>query len=233
MLATWRAPASTVGHGIAGVDASRCPHGVEVPELPQTNEPTSATEPGVVSEDSAHCAERACVARSLSGDAVASRAIVEQHYPGMYALALRMVRDPSEAEDLVQESFARAFARLDEFDSRYRLSTWLYRIALNTCRDHIKSPRRRELPASQPLDSAGESAHWEHDPAVVHERARQVRRALSKLRPNYWEIVMLKDVMELSYDEIKDVTGCTLPGLKIRAVRARARLRKLLEDERI
>jgi RNA polymerase sigma-70 factor (ECF subfamily) len=166
-------------------------------------------------------------------DAVASRKLFEQHYPGMYALALRMVRDPSEAEDLVQESFARAFTRMDAFDPQYRLSTWLYRIVLNTCRDHIKSPRRRELPASQPMDAASESLHWDNDPALANERARRVHRALSKLRPNYWEIVMLKDVMELSYDEIRDVTGGTLPGLKIRAVRARARLRKLLEDERI
>ena len=205
-----------------------------MPELPLTNKPTRPSEAGAESERSnAHCAERAYVARSLSGDAVASRALFEQHYPGMYALALRTVRDPSEAEDLVQESFARAFARLDEFDPQYRLSTWLYRIVLNTCRDHIKSPRRRELPASQSMDTARESPEWENDPALVHERARRVQRALSKLRPNYWEIVMLKDVMELSYDEIKDVTGCALPGLKIRAVRARARLRKLLEDERI
>src|SRR5262252_3008603 len=77
--------------------------------------------------DEAFRRERALVQRATNGDARACREIVDQHYAGMYLRALRMVGDRAEAEDLVQESFARAFNRLRQFDTRFRLSTWLYR----------------------------------------------------------------------------------------------------------
>ena len=71
------------------------------------------------------------------------------------------------------------------------------------------------------------------DPWLARERLQRVRRALEKLRPNYSQIVMLKDVMELSFEEIHALTGTSISGLKIRAVRARDRLRKLLDDPTI
>jgi RNA polymerase sigma-70 factor (ECF subfamily) len=90
--------------------------------------------------------EHTQVMRASQGDEHAFRAIVEQHHRGMHALATRMVGDSAEAEDLVQDSFAKAFSRLQQFDWSYGLSTWLYRIVLNSCRDHLKSPRRSEQP---------------------------------------------------------------------------------------
>lgn len=174
--------------------------------------------------------ERRLVQRAANGDADACREIVERHYGGMYALALRMVRDRTEAEDLVQESFARAFGRLRQFNPCYRLSTWLYRIVVNTCRDHIKSPRRKEQPSGD-REFEHELAARGDDPALARERVEQLRRAFEQLRPSYSEIVMLKDVMELSFEEIHVMTGTPITGLKIRAVRARGRLRKLLEQQ--
>lgn len=179
----------------------------------------------------ARTAERARIDRALRGEPRAVREIVEQHRPGMYALALRVVRDPSEAEDLVQESFARAFRRLDRFDPTYRLSTWLYRIVLNSCRDHLRSPRRKERPTSVWCEPARAPHELTEDPMLACERAQRVRRAIAQLRPNYREIIVLKDLMELSYEEIREITGSSITGLKIRAIRARTRLRKLLEEE--
>jgi RNA polymerase sigma-70 factor (ECF subfamily) len=176
--------------------------------------------------------ERFLVQRAAKGDARACREIVEQHYGGMYSRALRLIGDRAEAEDLVQESFARAFGRLRQFDSSYRLSTWLYRIVLNSCRDHLKSPRRRESPAgTQHLER--DASELGGDPWLARERVQRLHRALEKLRPNYSQIVMLKDVMELSYEEIHALTGTPITGLKIRAVRARDRLRKLLDEQTI
>lgn len=148
----------------------------------------------------------------------------------MYALALRVIGDPVEAEDLVQESFARAFCRLQQFDPKYRLSTWLYRIVLNTCRDHLKSPRRKERPCElQHLRPSGDSGDPYGDPLLAGERSLRLHKALAELRPQYKEIIVLKDLMELSFDEIHQITGTAVTGLKIRAIRARASLRKLLE----
>src|SRR5262245_61738445 len=87
------------------------------------------------------------VSAAAAGDATAFRRIVEQHHRALYAMAARLVGDAAEAHDLVQESFAKAYVHLDRFDASFRLSTWLHRITLNTCRDHLKSARRRERTA--------------------------------------------------------------------------------------
>lgn len=174
--------------------------------------------------------ERLLIGRAAGGDAIAARELVVQHHARMYALAQRVIGDPIEAEDLVQESFVRAFSHFDRFDPRYRLSTWLRHIVLNSCRDHLKSPRRRERPCSEQLDSALGAAESEADPLIIHQRARRLRRALDELRPPYREIIVMKDILGLSFEEIRDLTGAPITGLKIRAIRARARLRELLEE---
>ncbi len=178
--------------------------------------------------------EQANIDRALEGDALAFRAIVERHHRGLYALAVRMIGDRTEAEDVVQETFAKAFRRLDSFDPAFRLSTWLYRIALNTCRDHLKSPRRRERPR-------GLSAVQAHTPAddsmradallEQSRRAARVHTAIDRLKPTHREVLVLKDLQELSYEEIHRITGAPVTALKIRAVRARAKLRLLLEED--
>lgn len=173
-------------------------------------------------------AERGLVSRAANGEPRAARELVQQHYGAMYARALRSIGDPVEAEDLVQDAFVRAFGRLDRFDPKYRLSTWLHRIVINSCRDHMKSPRRRERPSGEQLDEVGVALDPDSHPMVVAQRVRRLRSALAELRPAYLEIVVLKDVMGLSFDEIHDATGAPITGLKIRAIRARARLRKLL-----
>jgi RNA polymerase sigma-70 factor (ECF subfamily) len=174
-------------------------------------------------------AERGLVSRAVSGEPRAAREIFERHYGGMYARAMRSIGDPVEAEDLVQDAFVRAFGRLDRFDPKYRLSTWLHRIVINSCRDHLKSPRRRERPCGEELDEVSAACDRDSDPMVIDQRGRRLRSALAELRPRYLEIVVLKDMMGLSFEEIHVATGAPITGLKIRAIRARARLRKLLE----
>jgi RNA polymerase sigma-70 factor (ECF subfamily) len=169
------------------------------------------------------------IERAASGDPHAARELVARHHGRMYALALRAIGDAAEAEDLVQDAFVRAFRGLHRFDSRFRLSTWLNRIVLNSCRDHLKSAQRREQPYGEQLDAAPGEAELDGDPMVSDQRARRLHHALAELRPNYREIVLLKDMMGFSFEEIRGVTGAPITGLKIRAIRARARLRKLLE----
>lgn len=171
-------------------------------------------------------AERRQVDLAAQGDAMAFRAIVERHHRGMHALATRMLGDTTEADDVVQDAFARAYCRIAQYDPRYRLSTWLYRIVLNLCRDRLKSARRRERPTEieVPDDvSAGPEARL-----LDARRSLRVRRALAVLRPAYREILVLKDLQDLSYDEIHAITGAPITALKIRAIRAREKLRHAL-----
>lgn len=175
--------------------------------------------------------EREQVERACDGDHLAFREIVERHQRGLYALCLRMVGNRSEAEDLLQEAFTKAYAKLDTFDPAYRLSTWLYRVTLNVCRDYLKSPRRNERPTEDV--AAGVVRHEPEDRAdgklLEAERCDIVHEAIAQLRSSYREIIVLKDLQGLSYREISEATGVPVTALKIRAVRARARLRELLE----
>lgn len=176
--------------------------------------------------------EAAWVAAACAGDATAFRRIVEQHHRSLYLMAARLIGDAVEAQDLVQESFAKAYLHLDRFDASYRLSTWLHRITLNTCRDYLKCSRRRER-ASTPdlLDQVDDALHPEQE-LERKVTARRVQAALARLKPSYREVLVLKDLQGLSYDEIKRITGTPITALKIRAVRARGKLRDELEVDR-
>ena len=193
--------------------------------------PRSIATSGDIDADRQRHLELQQVERARSGDAMAFRAIIERHNRGIFALTRRLVGCAIEAEDLTQEAFARAYRSLDGYDPEYRLSTWLYRIALNACRDYLKSARRRERPTEHAILA---EAAWDGPaPEATMDAARRavrVRAALELLAPAYREALVLKDMQELSYDEMHAITGSPVTALKIRVLRARAKLRKLLEE---
>lgn len=175
--------------------------------------------------------ERRWALLSAEGDARAFRLIVERHHRGVYQFIARVVATEADAEDLTQETFARAYVHMARFDPTYRLSTWLYRIALNLCRDHLRSAKRRERPVepgSPTLDMHDREAGPEEQ-AVARREAVRLDRALAQLPESYREVLILKDLEDLSFQEIAVITRSTVTGLKIRALRARAALRKQLE----
>ncbi len=178
--------------------------------------------------------EQLWIERALVGEAAAFRCLVERHERGVRGLITRMVSNPADADELVQETFARACCALEQFDPRFRFSTWLYRIALNQCRDHRKSAKRRERAVG--LDVAPPSGDLELQPSPEMspdqaKRLQRLRRALQRLAPKDCEVIVLKDLQDLSYDEIREITGTPVTALKIRALRARARLQALMQDE--
>lgn len=181
--------------------------------------------------DEAHQEERRWALLSAEGDARAFREIVERHHRGVYRFVARIVVSVADAEDLTQETFARAFVNMKRYDPKYRLSTWLYRIALNLSRDYLRSAKRRERPyepGSDALDEV-ESAASPYDTLRSRDQAARLDAALRKLPDTYREVLILKDVEQCTFQEIAVITGCTVAGLKIRAVRARAAMRKHLE----
>jgi len=179
----------------------------------------------------ARLVERRAIEAVLDGDHVAFTMLVERHYGRVRAMMLRLVSNGADADDLAQSAFVAAFVALDEFDLELRFSTWLYRIAINLAKDHLKSKKRGEcaLGSDEVCDAAFAGRIAPADEATLaRERCELVDRALSTLCVEDREIIVLKDVEELPFAEIRERTGRPVTALKIRAVRARARLRQAL-----
>jgi RNA polymerase sigma-70 factor (ECF subfamily) len=178
-----------------------------------------------------HEADRRAVVAVLAGERAAYRALVERHHRGVHALMQRMVHHTADADDLAQQAFIAAFAALGSFHLEQRFSTWIYRIAINLAKDHLKSKKRTEvgLPDEEPAAGAF-SGHIAAPDASLAEQQRQrlLRAALARLTVDDREILVLKDIEELSFAEIKEITGRPITALKIRAVRARGRLKAAL-----
>ena len=175
--------------------------------------------------------ERTAVAAALDGDRSAFAALVERHQGRVRGLLQRIVNNAADADDLAQSAFVAAFAALDAFDCERRFSTWLYRIAINLAKDHLKSKKRTEstLDATDVATAvfAGRIAPAD-ELTLARQRRELVAQALATLCLEDRELLVLKDMEELPFDEIHARTGRPVTALKIRAVRARARLRQAL-----
>lgn len=184
------------------------------------------------------------VRRVLDGDRDAYRVLVDRYAPMVFSVVRRHAREPAEAEDLAQEIFVRAYEGLGEFRGEASFSSWLYRIALNRCRDHVKSAwhGRESLDAlagpgeagEAPRDGLAASSGGEVATPEVelerNERAARLRWALDQLAPDHAVAFLLKYEQELSYREMAGMLDATAGALKVRVHRARNALRELLED---
>lgn len=177
--------------------------------------------------------DRRVVQRVLQGEQELFRDLVEQYQGRIYALNLGLVRDPSAAEDLTQQTFVEAFNDLRRYDQRRRFLTWLMRIATNNCKDYLKSHKRREHPLSSEKELSGalfSGVIPSPEEAVASgELAVHLERALGRLKPKYRIPLVLKDVEEMSYREMQKILDLPLTTLKIRVVRGRAQLRKAIQ----
>lgn len=177
------------------------------------------------------------VRRVREGDRDAYRVLVDRYAPMVFGLVRRYCEDPAETEDLAQEVFIRAYEGLDGFRGDASFSSWLYRIAVNRCRDWAKSPMRdresieamEESTGRSPASLAAGGPTPEEDLERT-ERARRLQWALGELAPDYAVPFLLKYEQDLSYREMARMLDATAGALKVRVHRARTRLRKLLED---
>jgi RNA polymerase sigma-70 factor, ECF subfamily len=174
------------------------------------------------------------VARALTGSQDAFRELVLRFERPVYGLIARMVQDPAMAEDLTQEAFVKAYRSLRTYDSSRKLSSWLFKIAHNTTIDHLRRHVPDTVPLEAPQDEEGRgglaavlSDASVEDPAAAAERrdmARSLERAISRLRSEYREAVVLFYLEGATYQEICDVTGLPLGTVKTNLHRARKEL---------
>ena len=177
------------------------------------------------------------VEAALAGSAEAYGHLVARFERPLLSLIRRMVQNSETAEDLAQEAFVKAFRHLKRFDLERKFSSWLFKIAHNTTLDHL---RRRQL-QTVPLEATSDpdEGSWEVLAAPEHDgpeaRAERqnltsgVEAALAKLKPAYREILLLRFLEGLAYDEIAEVTGLKMGTVKVHLHRARKLLATELE----
>lgn len=166
--------------------------------------------------------------RARGGDTEAFGRLVEMHQDLVYGLVFRMVRDPSLAEELTQDTFVKAFRRLDSFRGEARFTTWLYRIAVNVCHDQRGSAAARnrgretslDAPETGSLDPRASQALPDED-LESREIANLFQAGVNALEPKYRAAFLLRHQEGLSYAEIAAVLEISENNAKVRVHRAR------------
>lgn len=173
-----------------------------------------------------------------SGDEKAYEALIQRYQQPVYNLVYRLMDDPSECNDVVQEVFLKVFRNVGAFRGNSSLKTWIYRIAVNEAYNHRRwFSRHRKKEIGLDVEEEG-SPNWSDvlsdpcrspfDEVANHETRALVEQALTEIAPVFRAAVILRDMEELSYDEIADVLDISLGTVKSRILRGRESLRKAL-----
>ncbi len=193
-----------------------------------------------MSEQSASRDEAGMIAAILAGEPQLFHELIRPHERSVYVMALSFVHDESDAEDIAQEAFLKAFRNLANFRGEAKFGTWLISITLNEARSRI---RRKKLLKTEPIeDAVDESSHvspallrdWKEIPSEALERSELrtlLQKAVEGLPPIYREIFVLRDIEELSIAEAADVLQITVASVKVRLHRARVALQKTLAPQ--
>jgi RNA polymerase sigma-70 factor (ECF subfamily) len=155
--------------------------------------------------------------------------LVDRYRSLAYNCAYRMVGDPDVAQDMAQESFIAAYQSLGEFKFASRFSSWLYAIIVNKCRDHLRAAKPRTS-VDDLLEIRQDQAPSPEEQAASRQTGDVLQDALNALPMEYREVLVLKHVQELGYNEIAEMLGASVGALKVRAHRGREMLREKLEE---
>ena len=183
--------------------------------------------------------EAQIVRRVLQGDVNAFERLVTEYEKAVYAIAQRMTGNAEDAADMTQETFIKAYNSLQSFRGDSKFSVWLYRIASNVCLDFLRSRSRKPTVSLSVEDDEGEEGQLDiadesQSPELLMERGLTrdaVRRGLDTLPPDYRQILLLREIQGLSYDEIAAVLEIEVGTVKSRIFRARKRLCAFLMED--
>lgn len=173
------------------------------------------------------------VQAAIAGDQKAYSTLLDRYKISVYNHLLKMVRNPDDAEDLTLEAFGKAFNKLSTYAPHFAFSTWLFKIAVNNCIDHIRKKRLHFLSIDQPLEPNGVKdftgtirthARNPEEEVIRNQKLEMVKRSISHLSHKYRLMIELRYYEELSYEEIANELEIPLGTVKAQLFRAKEML---------
>lgn len=181
--------------------------------------------------------ELALVERARTGDAAAFNDLVERYERKIYRLAKHITQNDEDAEDVLQESFLKAYTHLESFHGDSKFYTWLVRIAVNEALMKLRKRKSdKTVSLDEPQDTGEdlvqrEIAVWDDDPEKKYSREELsdiLDGAVQSLKPSFRTVFVLRDIEELSTEDTAETLGISIPAVKSRLLRARLQLREKL-----
>jgi RNA polymerase sigma-70 factor (ECF subfamily) len=172
--------------------------------------------------------EDGLIGRCLAGDRSAFEPLVERYHRPLFRVAVRLLGDRDEAQDMTQITFLKAYAALATCDRRRRFFSWIYRILVNECLNALRA-RRPVQGLDETMAAPGPAA----DPIDVSETRQRVRRALLQLPDAQRDVILLRHFAEMRYEQVAAALGVPEKTVKSRLFSARQRLCELLAAERV
>ena len=174
------------------------------------------------------------IASVLKGDPASFEPLVQKYSPRLFATARRYARRESEVEDIVQEIWLKAYQKLSSFRGEAPFEHWLMRLAVRTCYDFLRGHQRNRETVFSELSEPEEDwlERFVRQPDSANENAEAARqlieRILEQLTPAARMVITLLEIEDRTVKEISELTGWSVPLVKVRAFRARAEMRKIL-----
>lgn len=184
--------------------------------------------------------EEMLVKKAQQGDRAAFEELMDIYFKRIYNIAYRMAGNADDASDMTQEAMLKLYRNIKSFGGNSRFSTWVYRVATNTCLDELKKIRRHtsySIDSELETDDGSIAFEIEDSAPTPEQRAEQrelkelVKNAVLRLGDEHKTVIILRDIQGLSYDEIARVLGCSEGTVKSRISRGRAKLKSVLEKD--
>lgn len=178
------------------------------------------------------------VTAAIQGEQQAYAALLERYRSSVYNHLYKMVRNHDDAEDLTLEAFGKAFNKLSTYAPHFAFSTWLFKIAVNNCIDHIRKKRLHFLSIDSPIEPSGDKdfsgslrtgVRNPEEEYIRHQRLQMVRNLLTQLSTKYRLMIELRYYEELSYEEIATELDIPLGTVKAQLFRAKEMLYGLMQ----
>jgi RNA polymerase sigma-70 factor (ECF subfamily) len=184
--------------------------------------------------------ERELIDKAKKGDGDSFEALILSCRRKAWNIALQFMRDEEDAMDALQESFIKIFRNLGGFKGDCRFDTWVYRITVNTCKDVLRKNEKLKLNDSLYVDGGDGERHREipsreagpDDAALRAETSKELLACVEKLPAEHREVIILRDIHDLSYEQISEILSASMGTVKSRISRARANLRRIWTEQK-